>query len=35
MELVKSEEKDMIGYITINREKALNGLNSQVLRRIE
>lgn len=31
MEFVKYEEKDMIGYITINREKALNALNSQVL----
>ena len=29
MEFVKYEEKDMIGYITINREKALNALNSQ------
>lgn len=31
MEFVKYEEKDMIGYITISREKALNALNSQVL----
>ena len=31
MEFVKYEEKDMIGYITITREKALNALNSQVL----
>ena len=31
MEYVIYEVKDMVGVITINREKALNALNSQVL----
>ena len=31
MEFVTYEQKDMVGIITINREKALNALNSQVL----
>ena len=31
MENVKYEQKDMVGIITIDREKALNALNSQVL----
>ncbi len=31
MEFVKYEQKDMVGIITIDREKALNALNSQVL----
>ena len=31
MEFVLYEQKDAIGIITINREKALNALNSQVL----
>ncbi len=35
MEYVLYEQKDMIGIITINREKALNALNSQVLEELE
>ncbi len=31
MEFVLYEVKDAVGIITINREKALNALNSQVL----
>ena len=31
MEFVTYEVKDRVGIITINREKALNALNSQVL----
>ena len=31
MEFVLYEQKDAVGIITINREKALNALNSQVL----
>ena len=31
MEFILYEEKDMVGIITINRERALNALNSQVL----
>ena len=35
MEYVLYEQKEMIGIITINREKALNALNSQVLEELE
>ena len=35
MEYVIYEVKDMVGVITINREKALNALNSQVLEELE
>ncbi len=35
MEFVLYEQKDAIGIITINREKALNALNSQVLDELE
>ncbi len=35
MEYVVYEQKDAIGIITINREKALNALNSQVLDELE
>lgn len=35
MEYVLYEEKDGIGFITISREKALNALNSQVLKELE
>ena len=31
MEFITFEQKDQIGIITINRPKALNALNSQVL----
>ena len=35
MEFVLYEQKGAVGIITINREKALNALNSQVLEELE
>lgn len=35
MDYIKFEQEDMIGMITINREKALNALNSKVLSELE
>ena len=35
MSFVTYEAKDLIGIITINREKALNALNTQVLNDLE
>ena len=35
MNYVKYEQKDFIGVITIDREKALNALNSEVLTELE
>ncbi len=35
MDFVLYEQQDMVGVVTINREKALNALNSQVLEELE
>jgi enoyl-CoA hydratase len=35
MELVKFEQREMLGFITINREKALNALNTEVLNQLD
>ncbi len=35
MEFIKFEQKDMIGIITINREKALNALNTEVINQLD